>query len=221
MTKKSHFPGVSAVAVLAVAAGLTAYMTPGVGISTPSSAAAITDSHDDPAPPPQRFQVAQAQTGGQPAGGAAASGLPGGASSLNETYKDWRVACALQEAAKRCVLSQVQAQQNGQRVLAIELNAPNGNAVSGTLVLPFGLALDSGVIFQVDDKPAMQPVRFRTCLPVGCIVSITFDAPALVALRAGTALKLKTTADGGAVAPFSISLQGFGTALDRIGALSR
>jgi invasion protein IalB len=214
MTKKSHCLGVSAVAVLAVAAGLTAYMTRGVGISTPSSAAAITDSHDDPAP--QRFQVAQAQTGG-----AAASGLPGGASSLNETYKDWRVACALQDAVKRCVLSQVQAQQNGQRVLAIELNAPNGNAVSGTLVLPFGLALDSGVIFQVDDKPAMQPVRFRTCLPVGCIVSITFDAPMLVALRAGTALKLKAAADGGAVAPFSISLQGFGTALDRIGALSR
>lgn len=38
------------------------------------------------------------------------SGLPGGASSLNETYKDWRIACAQEGSTKRCVMSQVQAQ---------------------------------------------------------------------------------------------------------------
>ena len=177
----------------------------------------MAERHSDPAP--QRFQIAQVQTGGQ--GQGATSGLPGGASSLNETYKDWRVACAQQGTQKRCVLSQVQAQQNGQRVLAIELNAPSGNTVGGTLVLPFGLALDSGVSFQIDEKPAMQPVRFRTCMPGGCLVSVNFDAATIVALRAGTALKIKATADGGAAAPFSISLQGFATALDRVAALSR
>lgn len=219
MSKKICVRGVSALASLAVVTGLAAYMAPGVAISTPSYAAAIAGNSDDPAP--RRLQVAQAQTGGQSADGAAASGLPSGASSLNETYKDWQVACALQGVATRCVLSQVQAQQNGQRVLAIELNAPNGNSVAATLVMPFGLALDSGVTFQVDDKPAMQPARFRTCVPAGCIVSVSFDAPTLVALRAGMALKLKATADGGAAIPFSISLQGFGAALDRVGALSR
>lgn len=149
------------------------------------------------------------------------TGLPGGASSLNETYKDWRVTCVQEGATKRCALAQVQAQPNGQRVLAIELNAPSGNTVTGTLILPFGLALDSGVAFQIDEKPAMQPVRFRTCLPAGCIVNVTFDAPTIVALRAATALKIKATADGGTAAPFSISLQGFGTALDRVGVLAR
>lgn len=149
------------------------------------------------------------------------SGLPGGASSLNETYKDWRVTCIHEGATKRCVLSQVQTQQNGQRVLAIELNAPNGNAVTGTLILPFGLALEPGVTFQIDEKTAMQPVRFRTCLPAGCIVNINFDAPTLAALRAGTVVKVKATADGGAPTPFSISLQGLGTALDRIAVLAR
>ena len=219
MSKQVRFLGISAVAAVAVAAGVVVYMTPGVAISTPSQAAPITDSHDDPAP--QRFQVAQAQSGSEPAGGAAAAGLPGGASSLNETYRDWVVACQVANNTKRCVMSQQQNQQNGQRVLAIELNAPSGDRVSGVLVLPFGLALDSGVTFQIDDKPAMQPVRFRTCVPAGCLVSVTFDAPTLVALRAGTALKIKAVADGGAAAPFSISLQGFGTALDRVGALSR
>jgi invasion protein IalB len=186
-------------------------------ISTRSQAASIA-SHDDPAP--QRFEVAQAQAGGQNAA-AAASSLPGGASSLNETYKDWRVACTQEGTAKRCVLSQVQAQQNGQRVLAIELNAPSVNAVAGTLVLPFGLAFDTGVAFQIDDKPTMQPIRFRTCLPAGCLVSLSFDAPTIVGLRAGTMLKVKATADGGAAAPFSISLQGFGTAMDRVVALAK
>lgn len=122
---------------------------------------------------------------------------------------------------KRCALSQIQAQQNGRRVLAIELNIPSNNTVSGTLVLPFGLALDSGVSFQIDEKPAMQPLRFRTCMPGGCLVSVSFDAATVTALRAGTALKIKATIDGGAAAPFSISLQGFATALDRVGVLSR
>jgi len=149
------------------------------------------------------------------------SGLPGGASALNETYKDWTVACTQNGTTKRCAMSQVQTQQNGQRVLAMELNASNANTVSGTLVMPFGLALDAGVAFQIDDKPAMPAIRFRTCVPGGCLVNVNFDAATLVALRAGAALKVKATADGGAAAPFSISLQGFGTALDRVAALSR
>ena len=119
------------------------------------------------------------------------------------------------------MLSQIQAQQDGQRVLAIELNAPAGNAVAGVLVLPFGLSLDSGVAFQIDEKLTAQPMRFRTCLPNGCLVAVSFDAPTVMALRTGTALKIKATADGGAAAPFSISLQGFATALDRVATLSR
>ena len=48
MSKQVRFLGVSAVAALAIAAGVIVYMTPGVAISTPSQAASITDSHDDP-----------------------------------------------------------------------------------------------------------------------------------------------------------------------------
>lgn len=147
--------------------------------------------------------------------------LPGGASSLQETYQDWQVACQIVNNAKHCALVQQQSQQNGQRVLAMELIAPNGNAINGTLLLPFGLALDAGVIIQVDDKPAMPAVRFRTCVPAGCLVNVSFDAATIAALRAGAALKIKATADGGAVMPLTISLKGFGSALDRVAALAR
>jgi len=218
MSKKVRFLGLSSLAAVVIAGGAALLLASEGAIFTPSLAAPIADGDDDPAP--QRFEVAQAQTGGQ-AGGGVASGLPGGASSLNETFGDWRVGCVLQGSVKRCALSQVQAQQNGQRVLAIELSPPVGNIVTGTLVMPFGLALDSGVTFQIDEKPAMQPIRFRTCVPAGCLVNVSFDAATLVSLRSGTALKIKATADGGAAAPFSISLQGFATALDRVAALAR
>jgi invasion protein IalB len=215
MSRKRVF-GLSTLATLALGVGVALYVAPGVAVSNPTSAESASNGFSDPAP--QRLEVAQAQTSSQAGGG---STLPGGASSLNETYKDWRVACVQQGTAKRCVMSQVQSQQNGQRVLVIELSAPAGNTAAGTLVMPFGLALDSGLAFQIDEKPAMQPMRFRTCVPGGCLVNVSFDAATLVALRAGAALKIKATADGGAVAPFSISLQGFGTALDRVAALSR
>lgn len=157
----------------------------------------FTASNADPAPQRLELAQAQAQAHEQATGGTATSTLPGGASSLNETYADWRVACMQQGKTKRCALSQAQAQQNGQRVLAIELAVPSDDTVTGLLVLPFGLALDSGVSFQIDDTPAMPPIRFRTCVPAGCLVDTSFDAPALEALRAGAVLKIKATADGG------------------------
>ena len=197
--------------------GLTVSLAADGVIASASRAASFAGRSD--APPPQYLEIAQAPLAGQVA--AASATLPGGASSLNETYKDWRVVCAQQGGAKRCVLNQVQTQQNGQRVLAIELSTLTGSAVAGVVVLPFGLSLDSGVAFQIDEKPAVQPMRFRTCLPSGCLVAVSFDAPMVVALRTGTALKIRATADGGTTAPFSISLQGFATALDRAAMLSR
>lgn len=145
------------------------------------------------------------------------SSLPGGASSLQETYQDWRVACRLIEATKRCALSQQQARQDGQRVLAIELQAGADNGVTGNLILPFGLLLDAGVTLQIDEQPAMAPLPFRTCLPAGCAVPITLDQAEVDALRAGTTLNLTAKAgDTEQDLALAISLNGFSTALDRI-----
>jgi invasion protein IalB len=148
--------------------------------------------------------------------------LPGGANSLQETFETWIVACVQQDAAKRCALSQQQADpQSHQRVLAIELSASSPDKVNGTLVLPFGLALDSGVRLQIDDAPAGPPLRFRTCLPVGCLVPLSLDAKLAAALRKGAALKVNAVADGGKDAVFTISLKGYPAALDRMTALAK
>ncbi len=148
------------------------------------------------------------------------SNLPGGASSLQETYEDWQVACVQRGEGKFCSMSQQQAQQGGQRILAIEINKIDAGKTEGVLALPFGLALDSGVTLQVDEKPAGKPLRFRTCIPAGCLVPVSFDAAMVTALRGGTALKLAAAAsENDQPVNFSISLKGFGAALDRTAAL--
>jgi len=148
--------------------------------------------------------------------------LPGGASSVQETYDDWRASCVQQDGAKHCAFSQQQIDnQSRQRILAIELGAPAVDKVEGTLVLPFGLALDRGVVLQVDDGAPGPVLRFRTCLPAGCVVPLSFDAKLVAAARKGTAIKLKAIADGGKEVSMSISLKGFGPALDRTTALMK
>lgn len=150
-------------------------------------------------------------------------GLPGGATSLREGHGDWTVSCNVTTqngtAGKACSLSQEQADgQSRQRVLAVEFR-PNGDVSEGTLVLPFGLALDQGITLQIDDGAALPPLRFRTCLPGGCIVDLNFDSEILAALRKGSTLKVKVVADGGKETNLALSLKGFPSALDRTTAL--
>lgn len=151
-------------------------------------------------------------------GTAAAQGLPGGASTLNETHGDWTVACATPEGNVRCAVSQVQINsQNRQRVLSVELTATEGgSAATGILVMPFGLALDQGVMLSIDEGEFLPPLHFSTCLPAGCLVPLTFNADAVTAIRAGTVLKVKAAAnESGQEVSFSISLSGFTSALAR------
>jgi invasion protein IalB len=145
----------------------------------------------------------------------AGSTLPGGASSLQETYQDWSLGCHGSPTIA-CAISQQQTQQNGQRVLAIELRKGEGDAVSGSLVLPFGLLLDTGAALQIDDGPQREPLRFSTCLPAGCLVPVSFDAKTVAALRTGTALRVKVQGMDRKEVALSISLKGLAAALDRL-----
>jgi len=150
-----------------------------------------------------------------------AAQLPGGANSLQESFDDWRVICATQGTVRRCTVAQEQSSaQSRQRILAIELGM-NGDKLEGILVLPFGLVLDRGAALQLDDQPAQAALRFRTCLPAGCLVPISFDAKTTAALRKGGSLKVKVGLENGQDQTLPISLKGFATALDRLTALMK
>lgn len=146
--------------------------------------------------------------------------LPSGASSLQETFGDWRVTCQVSESTKRCALSQQQAQQNGERMLAIELVPGSNNTMTGTLVLPFGLLLDAGVALQVDEQVALASIQFHTCIPAGCVVLLTLNAATTTALRNGETLNVAVkAADSQQEIQLKISLSGLPAALDRLSVL--
>lgn len=145
----------------------------------------------------------------------ATSKLPGGASSLQETYEAWSLACQGMPQTI-CAISQQQVQQNGQRVLAIELKREADGALTGNLVLPFGLQLDAGATLQIDAAAPQQPLRFSTCLPGGCLVPLNFNGEASAALRGGTVLKVNVQSIDGKEVPLSIQLKGLAAALDRL-----
>jgi invasion protein IalB len=146
--------------------------------------------------------------------------LPNGASSLREVYQDWSVACAIRENTKICSLSQDQVQQNGQRLLAIEMQRSADGSATATLLLPFGILLDSGVTPQIDDQPPLSPLRFRTCQPTGCLAVFAIDPPTLGKMREGSVLKLNVRTAAETQLTFPVSLGGLTVALDRMAALS-
>jgi len=158
-----------------------------------------------------------------PAAAQQAVTLPGGASAVTETHGDWTVRCQVRQPEGRigCLVQQEQVDnQSRQRLLAVEM-APSTDGASGTLVLPFGLDLDKGVSLSIDDGQPLSGLRFRTCLPQGCMVPLSFGSDMVAALASGTVLKVAATADGGAATPFNVSLAGLASALARAQELAR
>jgi invasion protein IalB len=155
------------------------------------------------------------------AGGAKPAALPGGASSLTESFENWQVSCAAPGGTATCTVSQTQVQKDGRRVLDIRFMspAPKG-APGGWLSLPFGLELAAGVVFQIDEDKPSAPQAFKTCLPTGCVVPLDLAGPLLAGLRKGTTLKLKATSTDGQAVPLTIQLGGFAQAIDRAAAVA-
>ncbi|MBN8931425.1 MAG: invasion associated locus B family protein [Rhizobium pusense] len=149
--------------------------------------------------------------------------LPNGAASINEVYGDWTVNCAIADNSKRCGFSQEQGNsQTGQRLFAIELQPPANGQTSGVLLLPFGLKLDDGVKLKLDEQNLGQGARFSTCLPAGCFVPVSFPTVATDAMKKGEKLVITATRDGGGEVPtFTVSLNGFTTAMSRVAELAK
>lgn len=150
-----------------------------------------------------------------------AAPLPGGASTLQETYQDWTVSCQSQKETSICVMRQDQSStQTGQRVLTAELRNVEGK-VEGVLLMPFGLDLARGAALKIDEV-AGPNLAFSTCLPQGCLAPVSFEAKQVAALKAGTNINVTTTAlSPSQPVAFKVSLKGFGAALDRITALTK
>lgn len=149
--------------------------------------------------------------------------LPGGASSVQETYGSWTVSCRIAEGRKICRASQVLSnQQSGQRSFAIELQPPRDGKTEGTLILPFGLALGQGVKILLDDKPLGQTTPFSTCVPTGCLAPVSFPTAATDSIKKAKAMAV-TAMPFDKIEPvvFPLALDGFAQALGRVAELAK
>lgn len=148
--------------------------------------------------------------------------LPGGASQLQETHGDWRVICNPQKGETVCTFSQQQIDNTSrQLVLGIELKPTGADKAEGTIILPFGLAVTKPVTLQADEEGPNQSFQFRTCIPAGCLVAVTFEPSTLASMRKGTTMVVKATGEGGHETALKISLKGFSSAFDRTAALAK
>lgn len=149
--------------------------------------------------------------------------LPNGASTLQETYGKWSVSCKQEAARQLCRVSQVQVEDKSKkRLFAFELGELSEAKANGMLLLPFGLALGKGVVFQVDDKAAGAPLAFSTCVPAGCLVPLNLDAALLKQLQKGKLLKMNVTpVNSAATTTFTVPLDGFEAAYKRAASLAK
>ena len=112
---------------IALAAGAMLFSA---AFAIPAIAAGAEQKTDKPAPQPSA---------------SAAPLLPGGASSLSETYARWSVNCQVANNLKNCSMSQQQFNnKTNQRLLAIEIFTRSTDEAAATIVLPFGLAVSKG-----------------------------------------------------------------------------
>jgi invasion protein IalB len=151
---------------------------------------------------------------------------PAGASSVSESYGDWTMSCTRPNDRPACVVVQSQGDsKTGRRHFGIELRVPREGRADGIILMPFGLAIEPGVTFKLDDQVLGKGAPYTACNGDGCLVPISLPTLATDGMRAAKNLYVtgqKSATGGGTGEPTTITvpLVGFPQALDRAAALS-
>ncbi len=155
---------------------------------------------------------------------------------LREVHGSWQLACAAPapksdtaaetpaatEVKPPCAIAQVQLEEKTRKlVVSVEFrfdDAGTPDKLSGTMVLPFGLAVTK--LFSVKSgNVRLQEVQVSTCLPVGCIVSFTPFIELVSALKEGKSLTIEAPDLQGRTVSFQLQSGGFSEALKRLESL--
>lgn len=152
----------------------------------------------------------------------AAHKLPGGASSLNETYQDWQVMCQQSSGAARCAAVQQEfSNQTHQRILNVQLS-PSGNGhTTGVIMAPLGVALAKGVSLKADGKSVGETVGFTACVSDGCIAPLSLSQSQLNTLQSSKKIEVNLASLTGQKIVLPLSSKGLGDAVSRVNALLR
>ena len=225
---------VTALAVLL--AGSAALSGPIPAFAQEAAPEAATEAAPAPKPkprprkpaPPKKEEVKD--TGKEPANAApllepaaAATGpaqWPAGARSVSESYGDWTMNCNREESRTDCVIIQSQGdRRTGKRLFSIELRPAKDGKSEGLILMPFGLQIEPGVSFKLDDRQLGKGAPYSTCVSDGCLVPISLPTLATDAMKTATNLTISATKpDAQEPTVITVPLAGFAAAFARAGA---
>lgn len=153
---------------------------------------------------------------------AAKAAWPEGASAVSEVYGDWTVNCTRSQdpaqPATACTLMQSQGDtRTGRRSFAVELRLPKEGRSDGIILMPFGLSIDPGVSFKLDEQVLGKGAPFSTCGGDGCFVPISLPTLATDTMRTAKELTVSAQKPGEKEPTvIKVPLAGFAPAFDRM-----
>ncbi|MCJ2085902.1 invasion associated locus B family protein [Methylobacterium sp. E-005] len=190
-------------------------------------AEALPKARPKPKPKPVAPKPAAKPVAADPAPAAAAAApahaaWPPGASMVTESYGDWSMTCTHPGETITCIIAQAQGDsQTGRRKFGIELQTPKDGRAEGIVMMPFGLSIEPGITFKLDEQTLGKGAPYTACGPDGCFVPISFPALALDGMRTAKTLFVIGHKSGSSDdATITVPLAGFTQALDRAVALS-
>ena len=188
----------------------------------PEAAPKVKPKPRPPAPKPAPKATPAAPPAAQAVPAKTAAVWPAGALSITENYGDWTLSCSRAEPATSCMLMQSQGDnKTGKRLFAFELQAPKDGRSEGLILMPFGLAIDPGITFKLDDVVLGKGAPYISCGSEGCLVPISFPTLATDAMRTAKTLQVIGVKSGtNDPQPIAVPLGGFAPVWDRAIALS-
>ena len=222
--RASRYPALLAASLIAfsvgVGSGAAQEETPE---APPATAPKVKPKPRPPAPKPAPKATPAATPAPAPAAAAKPTpAWPPGALSITENYGEWTLTCTRPEATTACMLMQSQGDnKTGKRLFAFELRTPKDGRAEGLILMPFGLSIDPGVTFKLDDVVLGKGAPYISCGSEGCIVPISFPTLATDAMRTAKTLQVigvKPSTDE--PQPIAVPLGGFAGVWDRAIAFS-
>jgi invasion protein IalB len=162
-------------------------------------------------------------------------GWIGGVSSAHdgaakiEVFKDWRLACPGDEEDKDkdgkpdkgvCALAtDITDQASGQRVVQITMGAEAGKPDVEMMVLnvPLNVLVPPGLTVQIGGDNKTVP--YATCLPSGCVATMTVDDKTADEMRTAQTMNLVLTGANSRSVTIPVSVQGYSEASSRMNSI--
>ena len=138
---------------------------------------------------------------------------------VRETFQEWTVVCDTPEQLETevCVIVQERQQRETERlVIRVEVGfAVQTGRPFAVITVPLGVALQAGLIMQVDDGEDTR-FEFGSCIPKGCLVGTGLSQELLEIMMRGFEAQLTFRDNRGRDLTVPVSLLGFTAAIRSI-----